>query len=106
LGLGEDDVELPPACETAEVAFVEECDDTPPEDADTDVEYPDPCQQWWRIDGIRYDYSGLVHGEEVEMAAGEWFLVDGTDGVDRLARGEVDTFMHLIGEGWLRMDRM
>lgn len=107
MGLGPDDVELPPACETVEVALVEECSDPPP-DYETEpegVEHPEPCELWHRIDGLRYDAEGPVHLEDVEASAEHWYLVDGTDGVDRLARGQGDTFLHVIGEGWVRVHR-
>ena len=42
--------------------------------------------------------------EDVEASVDRWYLVDDSGGVDRLVPGEVDTFIHIVGEGWHRAD--
>ncbi|MFA9429486.1 hypothetical protein [Egicoccus sp. AB-alg2] len=108
LDLTDDEAPLPEPCEIMPVQLVEECSE--PVDVEEDftdddgVEYPEPCWVHWEVDGRRFDLSEQAHPFDVEAGAEHWYLGDGTDGVDRVARGNGVAFLHVVGEGWQRLE--
>ena len=106
MGLGPDDVELPPACDVVPVSFDERCPEpTPPTElADDDPVDVDTCEVFYVVDGRRFEYWEQAHPFDVEAEADEWFRADSDDRADRVARGEGLTFVHLVDEGWLRLE--
>jgi hypothetical protein len=101
----ESDVELPAPCDAVTAALVEECHEPEPaDDVDPEVEDVAPCQRWYEIDGRRFDFSEAAHPVDVEAVADEWLLADGSGDVTRVARGDGGTYVHVTGEGWLRLE--
>lgn len=101
------DVELPPACDTVSVAYDDRCPEPVPtsEDGDEEAVYDVGCDHAYVIDGRRYEGWDHAHPFDVEAEAKEWLLADGSHGVDRVARGTDAVFLHVVGEGWLRLFR-
>lgn len=105
LGPDAGDVELPPACEAVPVTYVERCPEPePPVDLGVD-DTGDVCELAYIVGGRRFTYWEQAHPADVLAEAEEWLISDGDSGVDRVARGPDATFVHIVGEGWMRLYR-
>jgi hypothetical protein len=110
LGLDPDEVPLASACDTIEVAREERCPDpvpAPDPDPDVDEVFDDVpgCTQVFVVGSRRFEAEGFerVHPFDVDAEAEEWSRAAGDPEVDRVARGPDATFVHVVGEGWLRL---
>jgi hypothetical protein len=101
LGLDVGDVELPPACETVPVTYVERCPEPEPPDELGVDDALEPCEMAYSVGGRRFTYWEAAHPADVLAEAEGWFLADGDTEVDRVARGPNATFVHIVGEGWM-----
>jgi hypothetical protein len=103
MGLG-DDVELPEPCATVAASRETVCSEplvtTPSDGYEDDAIDPEPCELVFHVDGRRFDWISDIHPWDVEVMADEWFVADSADGIDRVARGDGSTFIHIVGEGW------
>jgi hypothetical protein len=108
LGLDPDEVPRASDCDTIEVTREERCPDPVPEpDPDVDEVIDDipGCTQVFVVGSRRFEAEGFerVHPFDVDAEAEELSRAAGDPEVDRVARGPDATFVHVVGEGWLRL---
>jgi hypothetical protein len=104
MDLDVDDSELPASCDEVPVTFEERCPDPVPTSEIGDGEaFDDGCEIAYVVDGRRYDDWEVAHPADVTAEADEWLRSDGDSRADRVARGPDATFVHVVGEGWLRL---
>lgn len=104
LGLSADVVELPPACDTVPVSYEERCPEpVPTSELAEDEAVDQACERAYVVDGRRYEGWDQAHPSDIAAETDEWLRADGDHGVDRVARGRDAAFVHVVGEGWLRL---
>jgi hypothetical protein len=104
LGYAADDVALPPACATVPVSFEERCPEpVPASELSDDEAFDDVCELAYVVDRQRFSSWDHAHPQDVAEEADEWLLAEGDSEVDRVARGPDAAFVHVIGDGWLRL---
>lgn len=104
LGPDADDVELPPSCDAVPVTREERCPEpVPASELGDDEAVDEACELAYFVGDQRYNYWEQAHPTDVVAEAEEWLRADGDGGVDRVAQGPDAAFVHVVGEGWLRL---